>query len=277
MLRRARTGTQIVLIDTSLLSPTLRTRLQALRSPRWGGRVSVKRDDLLGGGIGTKVRKFEALIPRLKAKGVQRVAVVTSPYGSNAYAAPACLLPHGFRVFLIHPETKSVSRSRLASRAALVGNAFLSSLLVPDSQRLWFPNSALDQSIEALLSAWTAEDGGRSVVLPEGLTVPDALRGAVQLGKELSEQAPDAPEIYLDAGTAHTACGVSFALHYLKHPARITVVGPCPPMDDPMAAFALRLHRWSPDFAAIAREELGPGTVGACTLVCSEFLVSMAL
>lgn len=261
---------RLLLIYTFPLLPTLRTRLQALRSPRWGGRVSVKRDDLLGGGIGSKVRKFEALIPRLKAKCVQRVAVVSSPYGSNAYAAPACLLPHGFRVFLIHPETKSVSRSRLSSPAALVGNALLSSLLLPDSQRLWFPNSALEHSIEALLSAWAAEDGGRSVVLPEGLTVPDALRGAVQLGKELAEQAPSAPEIYLDAGTGHTACGVIFTLRYLKHPARVTVVGPCPPTDDPTTAFALRLRRWSADFAAIAHEELGHGAVGAWVSVCSE-------
>lgn len=242
---------------------TLATPLQLLRSPRWNGRVRVKRDDLLHGGLGSKTRKYDTLIPRLRAQGVQRVAVVTSPFGSNAFAAPSMLLPHRFQVHLIHPETRSVSRSRCTRAENLVGNALLSSMLVPQPHRHWFPHAQLEESVARLLASWTAEDGGRSVVLPEGLTVRDALRGAVQLGREVAEQAPTAPEIFVDAGTGHTAAGVIFALHTLGHPACVTVVGPCAPTDDPGASFARKLQRWHADFVAIALEELGQRARGA--------------
>ena len=216
----------------------------------------MKRDDLLRAGIGSKVRKFDALIPLLKERNIKRIGVITSPYGSNSYAAPAMLLPHGFKVYLIHPETRSAHHQRFV-KEPLGGNAFLSSMFIPSSQRIWLSHIRLAKSCDDLLRKWNDEDGGHSIILPEGIATKGALCGAVQLGRELADQAPSTPVVYLDAGTGHTAAGVIFAMHLLRHRAHITVVGPCAPEQIPDQYFSAKLSLWKSDFDSIASEELG--------------------
>lgn len=181
--------------------------------------VYVKRDDELGFGIsGTKLRKYQSLIPYIKQNSIKHAALVGGAYSNNVVSLAQLLIenevvPHLFLRGDKPPLYK--------------GNFLLTSLLVPTEQIHWIKRADW-QYVEAEAQSFLDKLPQPSLLIPEGACMLEALRGALTLGEDIvmneNEQNLLFDQIFIEAGTGLAAIGLILSLRSVRRNAQIHIL-----------------------------------------------------
>lgn len=223
------------------------SRVHALRSlPR----CFVKRDDELGFGIsGSKFRKFRTLIPYLVAQGLEIAVVVGGAYSNNVMGIVQLLVEKGIKPVLFlrgEPTTE------------LQGNFLLIRLMVGCDAIQWV--SRQDWSHVDKLAECYAESqrnlGKKSIVIPEGSVLPDALPGLLTLPLDIvrneEEQGIYFDNVFIDAGTGMTAAAVISAFAWMEIRSKVHVIL----LADDENVFKEKLRSFHSAFEKLLRQEV---------------------
>jgi len=180
--------------------------------------IYIKREDELSAGVvGSKLRKYLSILPKLQHNQCTDVILIGSAHSNNVMGLAQLLTERGIQV---HALVKRPGSSELR------GNyLFLNMLLDPGSIHLVAPRewSQVDQQAKAL--AGQLHGRGKSVfIVPEGGDCREALPGILTLGEDLlaneRETAQHFPDIWIDSGTGVSAIGLLLGLRLLDDHAR---------------------------------------------------------
>ncbi len=170
--------------------------------------VWIKREDELSGGImGSKYRKYAGLIPYFLEGGYDALWITGSDQSNNVLGllqmANEFQIP--YRLFLLKGNDQS-----------LVGNRLWISLLANPEQIRWLSRSEWANR-QAIINSEKANNPNISpLIIPEGAGLPAALPGSLTLGIEVAayENAHNMyfDHIFVDSGTGLTAIGLILAL-----------------------------------------------------------------
>jgi len=162
-------------IDRSLAKPT---RIHILPTSK-DGKLFVKREDELGSGIsGSKLRKFASLIPALKAREIDEVALIGGPNSNNLVGLLQVLKEANILPWLF---------IRQAADQQLRGNALLLDLLIDKSQVTYIQRSEWEnvESIAADFLKKRDNTGATTFLIPEGASCLESLPGSLSLAQDL--------------------------------------------------------------------------------------------
>lgn len=217
------------------------TPIERLPSPA-GGQVWVKRDDLSAWGrAGSKTRKLEYLLGRLRDRGHDEVITVTGNVTNLVFDLLPALERHGIAAQVLVADYPRVARKEreaifagVRSRVRLLGSSKLG-------------------AFSLAFSAWTRSRarGGRPFFMPPGLAHPTGVvagaAGLVELAEQLEASGQPWPRVvFVATATGTTVAGLLLAAHALARdglPA-VRVVGVAADRA-PLRAITLGLIRWT--------------------------------
>lgn len=199
---------------------SVESRIHPLRHfPDDGVRCYVKRDDELGCGInGTKLRKYNALVPYWQKLGIKHLIIIAGVQSNNLLAALQVARELGFSVsvFLLKPWEEKRQ-----------GNFKLSSLFLTLDEINWVERKDWPQ-VNHLAYEYQKSLPIPAFVLEEGGSVKPALTGAISLAQDIikNEQQMNIKfdSIFIDAGTGFSATGLLHGLKLYHHQARVYVL-----------------------------------------------------
>ena len=169
-----------------------------------GVEVDCVRDDLLHPWAGgNKLRKLDALLPRVLSRSRSRV-IVTCGGAQSAHSAAVAVLcaERGAACHVL---------SRGEPRDVLVGYALMTRTFAASVRHVTRDEYA---EREELMASWAEELGAQ--VIPEGGARVEAVHGLVRLVDGLRQVWGDAPRtLVVDSGTGTTAAGMAIACAWL--------------------------------------------------------------
>lgn len=199
-------------VDHTLAKPTRIHPLDTANGrPFW-----IKREDELSSGIsGSKLRKYASLIPYLKKKGVEHVAMIGGPNSNNLV---------GLAQLLRENDISQTAFVREAADAQLRGNALLLDMLLNEDE-IRFITRGQWQAVET--TARTYLDNlpiQKTHLLCEGCFGIEGLPGAMTLAADILRNEEESnlyfERIYIDCGTGLSALGLILGLACLSSSAR---------------------------------------------------------
>lgn len=179
----------------------------------------VKRDDELGFGIsGSKIRKYQTLIPFFVNANVKEVVVIGSAFSNHVVGIIQLLIENNIQATLFLRGDKSRSKQ---------GNSLLTSLFVEEDSIHWFSKEDW-KDVNEKAKQYAQSKSHHTFVLPEGGTIAEALPGALTLPLDIlrNEVELNAPfdHIFIDSGTGLMAIAVILGMAWLKRATTIHVV-----------------------------------------------------
>lgn len=203
----------------------LKTRIHQLRLERHTAcelPIYIKREDELSSGvIGSKLRKYSSLVPRLKEEDVKHVALISGPNSNNAIAALQLLKEEEIKVSLF---------VRKAADTKIEGNGLLASMLCPKENIIEIEREQWPD-VESIALEWTAKQtntGIKSVVISEGAFDRKSLPGAMTLAHDILRNEAEGnivfKNIYIDSGSGLSAIGLILGLASSNTTTRTIVV-----------------------------------------------------
>jgi len=181
--------------------------------------VYVKRDDELGFGIsGSKLRKYQSLIPYIKQQSIKYAVLIGGAYSNNIAGLAQLLVENNVVPYLF---------LRGDQVPLYQGNFLLTSLLVPTEQINWVRRENwkyVDAQAEAFLYTLPQP----SLLIPEGACMLEALPGSLSLGEDIVRNECEHEllfdHIFIEAGTGLAAIGLILGLRKLKRDSQIHIL-----------------------------------------------------
>lgn len=135
------------------------------------------------------------------------------------------------------------------------GNLLLASLLVPESQWHWISRTDWPQ-VETLASDYVRNNPAKTLFIPEGACMVEALPGSLTLALDLLQNEEEQPfhHIFMDAGTGLTAIATILAFAWLKKRTLLHVLL----LADTEEQFLVRLERFRKSFEQFIEEPVDP-------------------
>jgi 1-aminocyclopropane-1-carboxylate deaminase/D-cysteine desulfhydrase-like pyridoxal-dependent ACC family enzyme len=203
--------------------------------PGQGVSCYTKRDDELSCGIsGSKIRKYSSIIPFLKDNKIRHLLIIAGPQSNNLLAAlqVARELQLHVTAFLLQPKSSLIQ-----------GNFKLSLLFLNPEEIVWVKREQWDE-VEQLAHEYLNLLNEPGLVLNEGASIPQAMRGAMSLAYDiqLNEKQLNLEfnHIFVDAGTGFSAAALINGLYEIKHPAKVYVLL----LADSESVFEIKLKNW---------------------------------
>ncbi|MCI5566719.1 MAG: pyridoxal-phosphate dependent enzyme [Veillonellaceae bacterium] len=166
-----------------------------------GRRLFIKRDDLLGVGLGgNKVRRFAYYLGEVVAKGSDVVVAAGGARSNQTIAAAACAAKAGLKAHLVMPESTNATTRRLAEMLGAKVHFTLNGYA-----------ATLNRGIRTISDELKAQ-GHRPYVIRPGAASPLGILGYVDAMRELYAQSEER-ELSIDhvvcsGGTGTTYAGV---------------------------------------------------------------------
>lgn len=179
----------------------------------------VKRDDELGFGItGSKLRKYNSLLPALLKDEIEEVVVIGSAQSNNVLGISQLLIENRIQptLFLKQP-----------SHTEMKGNLLLTNLLVSDKDIHWIPGSKWN-SAEQLAENYKQNNSKKIFILKEGASVTESLPGALTLPVDIlkNEQQLNLQfdHIFVESGTGLMAIALILGYAWMQKTTTIHVL-----------------------------------------------------
>lgn len=172
--------------------------------------VYIKRDDELGFGIsGSKLRKYQSLLPVLKNQGIKSAILLGGPYSNNILSLAQVLIENNIKPFLFLRGEAPLEKK---------GNFLLTSLFVPLEHQYWIPrNQWID--VEAIATKAAVNFPKPWIIIPEGACMEPSLAGAATLAidilKNQQQKKIQFNHLFIEAGTGLSAIGLILGLGYI--------------------------------------------------------------
>ncbi len=176
----------------------------------------IKREDELGCVVsGTKLRKYQSLIPHILNKGCKKVALIGSSSSNNILGLASLLIENGIEPTLFLLESKEKPQ----------GIGLFIQLFVPKKQIHTIPRTSWHE-VNAIAGSWAKENN--AYLVPEGAACPEVAEGLATLAYDILENEKEAGcifnDILIDAGTGTTAQSLITTFRKLQKNARIHVL-----------------------------------------------------
>lgn len=199
-------------VDRELARPT---RIHPL--PELGKyKVFIKREDELSSGIsGSKLRKYASLLPFLRERSAQEVALIGGPNSNNLLGLAQALREIGVRAWFFVREPGD---------RQLRGNSLLLDMLADPSsfkriERSQWEN-VLDKARDFVEERKRA--GRRIFLVPEGAAMFESLAGSLTLAQDVLRNERESGirfrNLFVDSGTGMSAMGLILGLAALDPP-----------------------------------------------------------
>ena len=173
----------------------------------------IKRDDELP--YGSKSRKYQSLLPNILNRGIEEVVLIGGINSNHILAFSRLLTENNVKPTLFlkgNPQTKPVGNGLILQQE------FHSIRWV--SQKEW-------PDVEELPIHY-ASSKEKTLILPEGGSIPEALSGALSLADDLIDNESDLgfsfDHLFIDAGTGFTAIALLLGLAKRGHMGRVHVL-----------------------------------------------------
>ncbi len=179
----------------------------------------VKREDELGFGIsGFKIRKYSSLVPHLLANKIKEAILIGGAYSNNIVGLTQLLIENSIQPTLfLHGDTDTKK----------IGNFLLSSLMVSNDSIHWISRDEWP-NVQEKAALYAKKQSKRTVIIPEGASVPESLPGALTLALDIIENERQSnitfEHIFIDSGTGMMACATVLAFAWLNKETNIHVV-----------------------------------------------------
>ena len=198
--------------------PHSRAHLLKYIKPKWGN-AFVKRDDELSFSIsGSKLRKYQSLIPYMLKKNITSAVMIGGAHSNNLV---------GLTQLFIENNIDSHLMIRGEDTDNPVGNLLLLSLLVPPKQLHWISRKDWHQ-VENIAKKYSYSLCPPVVIIPEGASMLESLPGALTLAVDVIENEKSLSttfnHIFVEAGTGLTAIALILGLAWLNKPTNIHVL-----------------------------------------------------
>ncbi|MBS0585698.1 MAG: 1-aminocyclopropane-1-carboxylate deaminase [Verrucomicrobia bacterium] len=229
-----------------------RSRLHKLKTFSNDKRCSyVKRDDELGFGIsGSKLRKYNSLLPYLIANRYEQALLIGTAYSNHILGLTQLLLENRIKPLLF-----LLGDPKLPPK----GNLLLLSLLVEKENCHWLTRSEWPE-VEVIAKRSQEESPLKTLVVPEGASFDIALPGALTLAVDILENEKEMgpfDHIFIDAGTGLSAIATILAFAFLEKKTVVHVVL----LAGTKEAFLENLRRFHKSFEALLRVSLEEKTL----------------
>lgn len=181
--------------------------------------VYVKRDDELGFGIsGTKLRKYQSLIPYIKQNSTKHAVLIGGAYSNNVVSLAQLLIENGVVPHLFLRGDKP---------PLYKGNFLLTSLLIPAEQIHWITRADWPY-VETEAQSFLDKLPQPSLLIPEGACMLESLGGALTLGEDIVVNENKLhllfDHIFIEAGTGLAAIGLILSLRSIKRKVQIHIL-----------------------------------------------------
>lgn len=168
----------------------------------------VLRDDELGFGIsGSKRRKYASLLPYIKRNKFEKIILIGSAFSNHIVSFSQSLIENRYKPVLFLLKRYEIP---------IKGNYLLIKLLLANDQIHW----VLEQDwpcVEETAQKWAQRQSSKSLVVPEGACMPEALLGSLTLPLDILRHKPhySFDHIILESGTGLTAIALILAFAWL--------------------------------------------------------------
>lgn len=182
-------------------------------------RVFVKREDELSFSIsGVKIRKYLSLLPFIKASQIEEAILIGGAYSNNVLGITQLLIENG-----IAP----IALLRKMGRETLSGNHLFLRMLISEESIIWVDRNDWSK-VEEMAAELSKMRKKKSLVIPEGSFLPEALPGVLTLSTDILrneiEQGIAFDHIFIDAGTGVQAIALILGHSWIGRDSTIHVV-----------------------------------------------------
>lgn len=183
------------------------------------GKAFVKRDDELSFSIsGSKLRKYQALLPAILKKNIKNAVMIGGAYSNNLL---------GLTQLFIENDIIPHVMIRGESTSNPVGNLLLLSALILPQQIQWISRKDWHQ-VEKIAKEYSQSFSQTPVIIPEGADTLESLPGALTLAFDIIENEEQLnvsfDHIFIEAGTGLTAIGLILGLAWLNKLTNIHII-----------------------------------------------------
>lgn len=176
-----------------------------------GKQVYIKRDDELGFGVsGSKLRKYQSLLPALKKQAIKSAILLGGAHSNNILSLSQQLIENNIKPYLFLRGQAPLFRE---------GNFLLTSLFIPDEAMYWVDRPLWDGA-EAMAIKESANFPQPCFVIPEGACMPQSLAGAATLALDVFKNQQQHniyfDHLFIEAGTGLAAIGFILGLWLMQ-------------------------------------------------------------
>lgn len=181
------------------------------------GAVYLKREDELGGGIGSKYRKLSSVINYLKTSEYEEVLIVGGAFSNNAVAAVMLFRQEDIKFKVVIPKTY----------AEVSGNYLYLKMLTHEEERIVLPKEEW-LNMNTWFKDYQQSTEKKLYLLEEGCCVKEVLPGAITLANSIRQneiiEGVTFQHIFTDCGTGMSAIGLLLGMKEAGLSAQIHIV-----------------------------------------------------